>query len=401
MEKRDFSSSRPIAGVHWSGKRRRFISRPMPRMRYSTKLVPLKATTPIGTTRRRLKPCAVTVRPPPIAKYWACKRAPGFVAEALECHGGNGFIAEHLIERPYREAPLNGIWEGTGNVVCLDVLRAIRHEPATVGVLLAEIRLARGAGHGLDAFRGRTRTSSAPPRRVRSDRPAAGRNDGPCPSGFAAAEPLHGRRCGRVLCGPARRRLGMPLGRCQRASMRGASSIALVTVSARDRRDPCLPRASGSDAPPDGGSQPPRARPSGRGLQRHPGKLRTTPFAAVNDRISFGSLLRSRGFNQHPAATTGARHDQIWLGGGRGDPAVHETLPSPMDLVFQRWQGYESSVFVQRTQNRQAVGSSHERGSGNCMLPRLTAVCSSGEMPRNDRMELDQALGPAAVNVVA
>ena len=48
----------------------------------------------------------------PVAKYWACKRAPAFVAEALECHGGNGFIAEHLMERLYREAPLNGIWEG-------------------------------------------------------------------------------------------------------------------------------------------------------------------------------------------------------------------------------------------------------------------------------------------------
>jgi hypothetical protein len=188
---------------------------------------------------------------------------------------------------------------------------------------------------------------------------------------------------------------------CQRASMRGASSIALASVSARDQRDPYLPSAAGSDAPPDGGSQPPRAKPSGRGLQRHPGKLRTTPFAPVNDRLSFGSLLRSRRFDQHPAAAAGARHDRIWLGGGRGDPAIHETLPSPMDLVFQRWQGYESSVFVRRTQNRQAVGSGHERGSANYMLPSLTAVYSSGEMPRNDRMELDQALGPAAVNVVA
>jgi putative acyl-CoA dehydrogenase len=55
----------------------------------------------------------------PIAKYWACKRAPQFVAESLECHGGNGFIADHLMERLYREAPLNGIWEGTGNVIRL------------------------------------------------------------------------------------------------------------------------------------------------------------------------------------------------------------------------------------------------------------------------------------------
>ncbi len=88
----------------------------------------------------------------PVAKYWACKRAPAFVAEALECHGGNGFIAEHLMERLYREAPLNGIWEGTGNVICLDVLRSMRREPETVGVFLAELAKAKGADVRLDAF---------------------------------------------------------------------------------------------------------------------------------------------------------------------------------------------------------------------------------------------------------
>jgi putative acyl-CoA dehydrogenase len=90
----------------------------------------------------------------PIAKYWACKRAPQFVAEALECHGGNGFIADHLMERLYREAPLNGIWEGTGNVICLDVLRAMQRDPETMGVYLEEVRGARGADHRLDAFAG-------------------------------------------------------------------------------------------------------------------------------------------------------------------------------------------------------------------------------------------------------
>ena len=80
----------------------------------------------------------------PMAKYWACKRAPQFVAEALECHGGNGFIADHLMERLYREAPLNGIWEGTGNVICLDVLRSMQREPETIEVFLGEIAEARG-----------------------------------------------------------------------------------------------------------------------------------------------------------------------------------------------------------------------------------------------------------------
>ena len=88
----------------------------------------------------------------PVAKYWACKRAPAFVAEALECHGGNGFIADHLMERLYREAPLNGIWEGTGNVICLDVLRAMQREPETVGVFLDEIGKAHGGNGRLDAF---------------------------------------------------------------------------------------------------------------------------------------------------------------------------------------------------------------------------------------------------------
>lgn len=88
----------------------------------------------------------------PVAKYWVCKRAPQFVAEALECHGGNGFIADHLMERLYREAPLNGIWEGTGNVICLDVLRAMQRKPDSVGIFLDEVREARGADTRLDAF---------------------------------------------------------------------------------------------------------------------------------------------------------------------------------------------------------------------------------------------------------
>ncbi len=88
----------------------------------------------------------------PVAKYWACKRAPQFVVEALECHGGNGFIEDHLMARLYREAPLNGIWEGTGNVICLDVLRSMQREPETVDVFLDEVRRARGADARLDAF---------------------------------------------------------------------------------------------------------------------------------------------------------------------------------------------------------------------------------------------------------
>ena len=95
-----------------------------------------------------------------MAKYWACKRAPQFVAEALECHGGNGFIADHLMERLYREAPLNGIWEGTGNVICLDVLRSMQREPETIDAFLGEV--AKGARRECPARCLRRRARAAP-----------------------------------------------------------------------------------------------------------------------------------------------------------------------------------------------------------------------------------------------
>jgi putative acyl-CoA dehydrogenase len=87
----------------------------------------------------------------PIAKYWVCKRVTAVVTEALECHGGNGFIEDHLMARLYREAPLNGIWEGTGNVICLDVLRSMQRAPGSLEALLAEVALARGVDRRFDA----------------------------------------------------------------------------------------------------------------------------------------------------------------------------------------------------------------------------------------------------------
>ncbi len=64
----------------------------------------------------------------PAVKYWVCKTAPGFVYEAMECLGGNGYVEESLLPRLYREAPVNAIWEGSGNVMCLDVLRALARD---------------------------------------------------------------------------------------------------------------------------------------------------------------------------------------------------------------------------------------------------------------------------------
>ncbi|HEY3958462.1 MAG TPA: acyl-CoA dehydrogenase family protein [Streptosporangiaceae bacterium] len=87
----------------------------------------------------------------PAAKYWVCKRAVAHAAEALECHGGNGYVEESGMPRLYREAPLNSIWEGSGNVTALDVLRAMTREPEAVQALLTEIGLAAGADPRLDS----------------------------------------------------------------------------------------------------------------------------------------------------------------------------------------------------------------------------------------------------------
>ena len=78
----------------------------------------------------------------PITKYWSCKRTPAMVLEAMECIGGSGYVEELPLARLYREAPVNGIWEGSGNVICLDVLRSVERTPASVEALLAEIRTA-------------------------------------------------------------------------------------------------------------------------------------------------------------------------------------------------------------------------------------------------------------------
>ncbi len=88
----------------------------------------------------------------PVAKFWNCKRAPWAVVEALECHGGNGYIEEGVMARLYREAPLNSIWEGTSNMMCLDVQRVIQREPASVDALMTELRLAQSQNNRYQAF---------------------------------------------------------------------------------------------------------------------------------------------------------------------------------------------------------------------------------------------------------
>jgi putative acyl-CoA dehydrogenase len=84
------------------------------------------------------------------AKYWVCKRAPGVVAEAMEVLGGNGYVEESGLPRLYRQAPLNSIWEGSGNVIALDVLRALERSGESLAAVTAEIQLARGADRRFD-----------------------------------------------------------------------------------------------------------------------------------------------------------------------------------------------------------------------------------------------------------
>jgi putative acyl-CoA dehydrogenase len=86
-----------------------------------------------------------------VGKYWVTKRGPAFTAEALECLGGNGYVEDSGMPRHYREAPLLSIWEGSGNVNALDVLRALTRDPGTAEALFAELALAQGSDARLDA----------------------------------------------------------------------------------------------------------------------------------------------------------------------------------------------------------------------------------------------------------
>jgi len=85
-----------------------------------------------------------------VGKYWACKRAPNHAFEALECFGGVGYVEESGMPRLYREAPLASIWEGSGNVMSLDVLRALSRSPRSLEVFFEEVELASGADARLD-----------------------------------------------------------------------------------------------------------------------------------------------------------------------------------------------------------------------------------------------------------
>lgn len=87
-----------------------------------------------------------------VTKFWICKRAPVVAAEAMECLGGNGYVEDSPMPRLYREAPVNGIWEGSGNVICLDILRTLAREPQALAAMVDELRAAKGGNAHLDTY---------------------------------------------------------------------------------------------------------------------------------------------------------------------------------------------------------------------------------------------------------
>jgi putative acyl-CoA dehydrogenase len=99
----------------------------------------------------------------PAVKYWICKRGPCLAAEAMEVLGGNGYVEDGPMPRIYREMPLNSIWEGSGNIMCLDMLRAFARTPEAVEILFAELEAVKGSDARLDRFVARLRDTTSHP----------------------------------------------------------------------------------------------------------------------------------------------------------------------------------------------------------------------------------------------
>ena len=172
-----------------------------------------------------------------VGKYWVCKRTAPMVAEALECLGGNGLVEENGLARLYREAPVNSIWEGSGNVVALDVLRALTREPAAVAAFAAELDLARGADTPTRRRHHQRRVSDGGGSRL----PRLG---GHQPGGRAVWRTFPGRTAGDHAAGlPADAPCAGIPGRGLRGEPSGGGSRKHVRHSAkRHRRGVCRPR---------------------------------------------------------------------------------------------------------------------------------------------------------------
>ena len=134
----------------------------------------------------------------PAVKYWVCKTAPPFVAEAMECLGGNGYVEDGVFARLYREVPVNSIWEGSGNIMALDVVRVLKREPECALLVLAEInKIAGGDRHIKSAVERWTKLLDEPDR-IRSARADDDRRFGFARSGGTSARPCAGNHSGRL-----------------------------------------------------------------------------------------------------------------------------------------------------------------------------------------------------------
>jgi len=124
-----------------------------------------------GPTERAFRRLAT-----PVAKFWVCKRGPNHSYEAMECLGGNGYTEDFPLAMRYREQPVMAIWEGTGNVIALDVLRAMGTDPESVEAFLAELRLASGVNAIFDDFAAGLKEHLGPVRRAPQDFAGSARN---------------------------------------------------------------------------------------------------------------------------------------------------------------------------------------------------------------------------------
>ncbi len=137
-----------------------------------------------------------------LGKFWITKRTPQFVYECMECLGGGGYVEESPMPRYFRESPLNAIWEGSGNVIALDILRTFQKEPSALEAYFAELAPARGEhpcfDRSFDYLSARLRKG-----RAGSEARAYRGDDGACPASRAAfpAWLAGGRLTGSAMCG--------------------------------------------------------------------------------------------------------------------------------------------------------------------------------------------------------
>ncbi len=191
----------------------------------------------------------------PVTKYWVCKIGPALAYEAMECLGGNGYVEEGMAARLYRELPLNAIWEGSGNVMALDLLRVLQREPETVEIVMDDLAARVGGGRAPQGASGARAGAAARAAAARPARPRPGRGAGDAGGRHHPARACAHRRGRRLHRHAALRRPapdlrpGARLGRYARHRRPGAADVRLtlspqqaVTHPSRDARNGSGPR---------------------------------------------------------------------------------------------------------------------------------------------------------------